>query len=167
MQLDCGLASSEFCPEKHAQAKVYGRGIEGVNSFLQAQSKRLVCIQITTLANQDLREVVKDPPIMDPVRVRKCASPDLSTKSGVVKFRTEGMKGSLNISKGLAIGELGESQSKKLVPTGKVPKPKVAFVTANTFLECTPGNVFKQLGKRRGSSEHRQASNLVPRVANA
>jgi len=76
------------------------------------------------------------------------------------------MKESLNISKAFAIGELGESQGKKLVPTGKVPKPKGAFVTANTFLESTPGNVIKQLGKHRGSSEHRQASNLVSRAAN-
>jgi len=149
-QLDCGLASSEFRPGKHAQAKIDSRGIESIDSFLQAQSKRLVRIQITTLPNQDLREVVKDLPIMDPVRVRKCASPNLSTKSGVVKFRTEGMKASLNISKAFAIGELGESQGKKLVPTGKVPKPKVAFVTANTFLESTPGNVIKQFGKHRG-----------------
>jgi len=86
MQLDCGLASSEFRPGNYAQAKVDGRGIESVDSFLQAQSKRLVRIQITTLANQDLREVVKDAPIHGPgSRPQVCfAGPYHDFRSGKV-----------------------------------------------------------------------------------
>ena len=71
-------------------------------------------------ADQDLRKVGKDPPVMRFVGVGQSRARHFAAKPHVVELAPIELQAGLDIAQTLAIGQLREGHREKLVPAGKV-----------------------------------------------
>lgn len=74
MHFDGGLMLAERCPGKEGQAKVDGRGIQGVGGLLEFDAEVFIGVKGSRLGNQDLAEVGIHPPVPFFIRLGKGAA---------------------------------------------------------------------------------------------
>jgi len=154
VQFDSRFATPKLSPGKEGQAEIDGGGIESVDGFVQCESERLVDVEGAGLGNQDLGEVVKDSPIVNPVGVGKSASRDCRPEAGVIAFTTDGMQASDDVPEAFAKGQLGKSQGEELIAARETAWSAMTAVTSNAGIEIVPRKVVHELSEHQLTSEH-------------
>ena len=90
-------------------------------------------------------EIGTDPPVADLIGMGQGVAGDLAPKAHVIEMLLIAAKAGLDISEAFTIGELGETQAKKLIPAGKRNKLVAALVSLDAFLKFVSGKEFHQL----------------------
>jgi len=155
MELDGGLVFTECRPGKKRQTQIDGRGIEGINGFLEFQPEIVVGIKIAGLMNEDLGKVGVDPPVTSLVSVGQRTSRYTAAESHVIEFRRHRSQASLDIAETLAIGQLSEGHGEKLIPTRETFDLMAAAIAGDTAAELMDGQKIDELGEDGFSDVHR------------
>ena len=165
MQFDRSLPASETCPRKELQTQVDGCRIERVNRFVEQRTQRFVRVECSSTADQNLREVGEDSPIVNAIGIRQGAAGNLAAKSRVVQFRTECAQASFDVPQAFAKRELRESQAQELIATGEAARAAVAVVPVDARVEFASRQEFHQLREHELSVEHKTpwARKTLPR----
>ena len=145
VHLDGGLAPAKLRPRKQRQAQIDGGRIQRIQTLLQIDAHRIVGIQRPGDADQYLREVGEDPPVMRFVRVGQRRARHLAAESHVVQLALYRTQTGLDVAQTLAIGQLREGHRQILVPTGKSAQSDVAPVALDTTAKLPVGKEADQL----------------------
>jgi hypothetical protein len=154
MELYGRFALPEHGPGEKRQTQVDGRGVEGIDGFLQLQAGIVVGIEISGLMNQNLGEVSIDAPVARFVGVGQSASGHAATESHVIELRRYSTQTSLDIAEALPVGQLSEGHSQKLVPAGKAFDLTVAAVADNAATELRTRQEIDELDKDGFANVH-------------
>lgn len=160
VQFDSRFASPKLGPRKEREAEIDGGGIESVDGLVQCESERLVDVEGAGLGNQDLGEVVKDPPVVNAIGVSKCASRNCPSKASVIAFTTDGLQAGDDVTQAFAKGQLSKSQGEELISAREAAWPTMTTVTSNAGIEIVPRKIVHELGKHELTSEHGRISIL-------
>lgn len=139
MEFDRSFALAEVSPREKRQTKIDGGRIEGINGLFQFDTKVFVGVKSSGLGDEDLGEVGVDSPIADLIGVSQGIARHVSAKAHVVQFSLVAAETGLDVSKALAIGQLGKGHAEELIPTGKGLDLVVALVAFDTFLKFVLG----------------------------
>ena len=164
VQFDSRFTSPKLCPGKESEAKINGGGIECIDGLAQCESERLVDIERAGLGNQDLSEVVKDPPVVNAIGVSKRASRNCRSETGVIAFTTDGLQAGDDVAQALAKGQLSKSQGEELISAREAAWPSLTTVTSNAGIEIVSRKIVHELGKHELTSEHGRSSILGKRA---
>ena len=74
VEFDGRLATAEFCPREEGEAEVDGGGVKGVDGVAEGDAERFVGVERPRLRDEDVGEVVIDPPIVNAIGVGESAS---------------------------------------------------------------------------------------------
>jgi hypothetical protein len=135
VKLDGALGLSESGPGKHRQTQIDGGGIQRVRRSFQIQPQICVGVERTSDVDERVREIGVDSPIPTFVRIGKRRSPHWSAEPAVIKLAALGSQTDFDVSKTLAIGQLGESHRKELIPTSEAPDVSVSVEALNATTE--------------------------------
>ena len=138
MQLDGSLAAAKLGPGEQAQAPVDRRGVERVDRLLKIDGQRFLFVQLPRPANQHLREIGIDSPIVGAIRIGQRAARNLATKTRVIQLRSQSAKAGLDVPQAFSKGKLREPQAQKLIATRKASLPMIASILADTSVELAP-----------------------------
>ena len=103
MHFDGGLMLAERRPRKEGQAKVDGRGIQGVGGFFEFDAEVFIGVKGACLRNHDLAEVGVHPPVPFFVRLGKGAPRYSSPDAEMIEFLPAGTETGLNIPEALTV----------------------------------------------------------------
>lgn len=123
----------------------------------------VVDVERAGLGNQDLGEVVKDSPVVNPVGVGESASRNRPSEAGVVAFTTDGVQAGDDVPEAFAEGQLGESQGEELIAARETAWPTMTAVASNAGIEIVPRKIVHELGKHKLTGEHGRNSILGKR----
>ena len=158
VQLHSALATTKLGPRKQTQAQVDGRGIERVNRLFEFHIEWIVDIQLASAANQHLREVGEDSPIVNLIGVGQSAARNLAANARVIQLRTHRSQTGFDVAKTFAKRQLRESQTQKLIATRKLALTFVAGITTNTLVEFVPGQELHELSEHQRPIVHTSTS---------
>ena len=145
MELDGSFSLTELSPREKRQTEVDGGSVEGIDCLFQLDTKVFVGVKSSGLGNQDLSEVGVDAPISDLVGVSQGIARHVSSKAHMIELLLVAPEASLDVSETFAIGELGKTHTKELIPAGKRFDLVVALVALDTFLKFVLGEELHQL----------------------
>src|SRR3984885_1125397 len=139
MHLDGGLALTKLRPREYRQTQIDGRRIQSVQTLIEIDTNFVVRVQWPGNANQYLRKIRKDPPIMRLIRVGQRRTRHLAAESQMVQLAFDRMQTRLDVAKTFSIGELCESHGQILIPAGKPAQSAVALIALNATAKLSIG----------------------------
>jgi len=119
------------------------------------------------VANEHLRKIGVNPPIVRSIRVGQSASRNPSPKTRVIQLGFEGPQTGLDVPQAFPKGELRKRQTQELVATGKTSWPPIPSIPRDTLVELATGQKLHQLRKHELTLEHKTSptgKNLPRRV---
>jgi hypothetical protein len=158
VQLDGSLLAAKLGPREQAQAEVDGRRVEGIDSLIQVHGERLANVQLAGSANQHLRKIGIDSPIVNAVGIGQRAPRNLAAKAGVVQFRSQGVETRLDVPQAFAKRKLRESQAQKLIATRETALTTMAVIPPDTGVEFVPGQEVHELCEHQWTRVHASSS---------
>jgi hypothetical protein len=158
VQLYRSLASTKSRPGKQAQAKVDGRRVQRINGLLEFHAQGFGSVQLSRFANQNLREVGIDPPVVRAVRVGQGAARNLPPKACVIQLRLQRAQAGFDVPQAFAIGQLGEGQTQKLIATRESARPPLTAVLVDARIELAAREKIHELGKHKLAAKHKPSS---------
>ena len=154
VHFDSGLMLAERRPRKEGEAKIDGRGIQGVGGLLEFDAKVFIGVKGARLGNHDLAEVGINPPVPFFVCLGNGAPRYSTSDAEMIKFLPAGTETGLNIPEALPIGQLREGHTKILVKTRKALDLVVTLITINTFTKLIHRQKIHDLRKYRFPGIH-------------
>jgi hypothetical protein len=101
-----------------------------------------------------LSKVGEDSPVVNAVGIGHRTAGDGSSEASVIELGLDCAEAGLDVAEALAEGELGESETKKLIATGESARPGIATVTVDAGVEIVPGKELHQLGENQRTGVH-------------
>jgi hypothetical protein len=163
VHLDGGLVAAELGPGKQREAEVDGGRIERVEAGIEVHAERIPGIQRASDADQVLREVGEDAPVVGLVGVGQRGTRDAASEAEMIALRAQRTETGFDVAKALAVGQLGEGHRQKLLPTGQPAKPSVATMALDRAAKLTVGKKGNQLRKDGAALVHAPSS-TPPRI---
>lgn len=139
MQFHSAFVSSELGPWEKGQTQIDRGGVQSIGGLIQFDSKGMVGVEATSLANENLCKVGIDSPISDLIGMSQSIARDLSSKAHVIEFPLGRTQTCLDVSKTFPIGQLSKGHAEELVPAREVFDLVVAIVLLNAFVEFVNG----------------------------
>ena len=100
---------AKLSPRKKREAQIDSHSIESVNRLIEFEPERFVAVKISGRCDQHLAKIGIDSPIAHGVGVSQGVARDETANTDVIKLGGLGSQACFDISKTLAIGELGKS----------------------------------------------------------
>jgi len=104
--------------------------------------------------DQHLSEIGEDPPIMSLVRIGQSGAGNLATEAHVIELAAHCTQTRFDVAQTLAVRQLGEGESKKLIPARKSAEFMIAVITIHAFLKLVGRKVIHQLREYRSAGIH-------------
>lgn len=139
IQFHSALVGSKLGPREKRETQIDGGGVQSIGGLIQCDSERIVGVEATSLANEDLGKVGIDSPISDLVGMSQGIARHISSKAHVIEFPLSRTQTYLDVSETFPIGQLSKGHAEELVPARKVFDLVMAVVSLNTFLEFVKG----------------------------
>jgi len=149
---------AEFGPREQSEAEIDGGRVERIEARIEVHAERVVSIKRPRNADQLLREVGEDAPVVRLVGVGQRGTRHAPTKAHVVQFAPDRSQARFDVAQALAVGQLGERHRKILVPAGEAAMVRVAPITCNALLKLIPGQVIHDLRENGLSCIHPRLS---------
>tara|TARA_R110002049_G_scaffold295995_3_gene483846 strand:- start:146 stop:619 length:474 start_codon:yes stop_codon:yes gene_type:complete len=143
MELDAPFGLSELGPPEHAQAKVYGRGIKGID--LSLYHKIVTGAFSAGNIDQAIGKLLKDLAVPIFIGFGEVAPGNAFPKPEVVGLRAVGLNDSNQITEAVPGRQLAKDHTEKLVPASKMPDVSVAIMFGHHAVKNTPWQKFRQL----------------------
>src|SRR5258707_13693384 len=157
VHLHGAFSGSKPGPRNQRQAEVDGRGIQCVDGVVEIDSDGVLHIHWPSQMDQHLSEIGEDPPVMSLIGIGKSGAGNLATEAYVIELAAHGTKACFNVAQTLTVSQLGESESKELIPARKSAEFIIAIITSYAFLELIGGKGVHQL---RGYRSARDSNSL-------
>jgi len=133
VHLDGALVLAELGPREQRQAQVDGRGVQRVEAVRQVHADGIARIKWPGDADQDLREVGIDPPVMALIGIGQRGARHPAAKAHVVEFATHRPQASLYVAQALPVSQLREGHLQVLVPAREASPVSITAITATHF----------------------------------
>jgi hypothetical protein len=104
--------------------------------------------------NQHLREVGIDAPVVSFVGVGQRGTRHLAPEAHVIQLALDRKQAGFDVTEAFAVGELCESETEKLVKTGKAAEFVIASAASHTLLELMRRQVLDHLSEDGPACEH-------------
>src|SRR5271163_3307675 len=156
MELDGCFSAPELCPREEGQAKIDGRGIEGVNRLFQVDSQRIFDVQFSGVCNEDLSKVGVNAPVAILVGLGQSVACDTATKAKVIKFGFHRIQAGFDIAQTVSTGQLSKCHAEKLIETRELPDTIIALVLADAAIEIALRQRIHELREEILPDVHRQ-----------
>jgi hypothetical protein len=166
VKFDSGLVASELSPGEKRQAEVDGRGIQRVGGLLELSTEAIVEVEFPRSCDQDMSEIFVDPPVAQFVGIGESTPSDDTSKSRVVKFLVKGVEADFDVPEALAIGQLSEGHTEKLIETREAANPSIAVIASDATVEFAFGKGVDQLRKDVAIVVHEPSPDALRRVGN-
>jgi hypothetical protein len=166
VKFDSSLVASKWSPRKKREAEVDGRGIQRVGGLLELNPKTIGEIQSPRSGDQDMSEVLVDPPVAQFVGIGEGTPSNDTAKPRMVKFFVEGVETDFDVSQALAIGQLSESHAEKLIETREAANPPIAVIANDASVELAFGKGVDQLRKDVAIVVHEPCPDASRRMGN-
>ena len=145
MQFDRRFGAAKASPGEQRQAQVDGGGIEGIDGGVEIGADGLVSVHRAGDANEYLRQVFPNAPVMSLVGVGQRRTRDASPESQMVKPVCHRTQAGFDVTKALAPRQLGERHGKELVHAREATMPPLPAVAADAPMKLVSGEVVDQL----------------------
>src|SRR5215510_12401204 len=120
MEFERRFGSTKLGPRKQRETQVDGGGIQGIDRFGKIHRKGILSIQTTCRADKTLSELRIDTPVPPLVGVCQHTSTHRAPKTHVIELAGLCTKTRLDVAQALAVGQLREGHSQKLVQAAEV-----------------------------------------------
>ena len=154
MQFHGGFGLAEVRPGEHGQTQVDGGAVEGIDRIVEFQPQVFVGIQGSGQANQGVGEVGVEAPVALLVGVGKGIAGHAAAQPHVIEFIPVRPQADLDSAQTLAVSELGECHTEKLVEAGKGFDVPIAVITVHATAEGFHGQMGHDLGKDELTGRH-------------
>ncbi len=158
VHLDGGFVLPELRPREQRQTQIDGRGIQRVEAVVEIHTDGIGGIEGPRDADQHVREVGEDAPVMRLVGVGQRRTRHLSTEAQVIQLGTQSTKACLDIAQALAISQLSKSHCQILVPAREAAQAGGAIVTSYATTKFPIRQEADQLREHRATLVHRPLS---------
>ncbi len=145
VHLHGGLVPAKLGPGEQRQAQVDGGRVQRVETLIEIHADRIAGVQGPRDANQDLGEVSVDPPVVRLVGIGESGARNLAAKTHVVELGLHRTQAGLDVAQAFAVGQLGERQTKKLIPARKAAQFVIAAIASYAFTEFVARELIHQL----------------------
>src|ERR1039457_6371098 len=105
-------------------------------------------------ADQVLREIGEDAPVVSFIGVRQGRAGNPTTESHVVELAAHRSQACLDVAETLAVSELSESHRQILIPARQTSVVLIAIIAAHTLLELDVGEMSDQLRQNGSAGIH-------------
>jgi hypothetical protein len=122
--------------------------------LFQVHGERFASVQLAGSANQHLREIGIDPPIVNAVGIGQRAPRNLASKASMMQFRSQGAETRFDVPQAFAKGERCESQAPELVVTRETALAAIAVISPGAGIEFVPGQEVHELCKHQLTRMH-------------
>jgi len=158
MQLDRRLGRTKRSPRKYRQTQIDSGGIQRVDRLREIDTKRFVHVKGASYSDQALREVGINAPVSDCIRIGQRVARHCAAKAHMVELGGLAAQTGFDVAQTLAIGQLHERHTQKLVETSEVFDLVLSVVTSDTSAESGQRQVRHHLRKNKFARVHRQSS---------
>ena len=166
VKFDSSLVASKPSPGEKRQAEVDGCGIQRVGGLLELNTEVVGEVEFPCLSDQDMSEVLVDPPVAQFVGIGERAPSDDTAKTRVVKFLVKSVETDFDVPQALAIGQLSEGHAEKLIEAGEAANPPIAVIASDATVELAFGKGVDQLRKDVAIVVHEPSPDALRRVGN-
>src|ERR1035438_535406 len=105
-------------------------------------------------ADQVLREIGEDAPVVSFIGVRQGRAGNPTTESHVVELAAHRFQARLNVAETLAVSELSEGHRQILIPARQTSVVLIAVIASHTLLELEVGEMSDQLRENGSAGIH-------------
>jgi hypothetical protein len=154
VHLDGGFALAKLGPREQRQAQIDGRGIQRVETVCQVDTDGIVGVERTGDADQYLREVGVDAPVVSLVGVGRRGARHPAAKSHMIQFAAHRAKARLDVAQTLPVSQLRECHGQILVPTRKASRVGVATISGHAFLKRLARSMGEELREDSTAGVH-------------
>ena len=154
MQFDRRLGAAKTRPGKQVQTQVDGRGIQGVDGFVEFGSDRFIGVEDASAPDQRLGQIAVDTPVALTVGVGQGAAGNFAANTQVIELLTARAQTGFHVAETLPESELAKGHAKKLVPAGERFHFIVAAIAPHTAAELLRVNQVSELSENELSGIH-------------
>ena len=158
MQLDRRLGRTKRSPRKYRQAQIDSGRIQRVDRLREIDAKRFVHVKRAGNADQALCEVGIDAPVSNRIRIGQRVARHRTAKAHVIELGGLAAQTGFDVAQTLAIGQLGECHTQKLVEASEVFDLVLPVVPSDTSAESGQRQVRHHLRKNKFARVHWQSS---------
>ena len=158
MQLDRCLGRPKRSPRKYRQAQIDSGRIQRVDRLGEIDAKRFVHVKRAGNADQALRKVGIDTPVSNRIRIGQRVARHRTAKSHVIELGGLAAQTGFDVAQTLAISQLRERHTQKLVETSEVFDLVLSVVASDTSAESGQRQMRHHLRKNKFARVHWQSS---------
>jgi len=158
VELDGRFALSKPSPRKEAHAQVYRRCVYSIDDLVDLHDVSIRCVQLASLANENLSEFEIDAPVPRLVGVGEIGSSDQSANAHGVEQIGLGSEARFDIAQTFSESQLGEGHAKELIPCGKALAFPGHGIIGYATIELRPIDHIDNLGENRTANIHDRQS---------
>src|SRR3989338_318045 len=158
MQLDRRFGRTKRSPRKYRQTQIDGGCIQCVDRLREIDAKRFVHVERACYSNQALCEVGIDAPVSNHIRIGQRIARHRTAKAHVVKLGGLTAQTGFDVAQTLAISQLRERHTEKLIETSEVFDLVLSVVASDTSAESGQRQVRHHLRKYKFARVHWQSS---------
>jgi hypothetical protein len=139
-------------PRKQGETEVDGGRSERVEAVVQIHAHGILDMKWSGNADQVLREIGEDAPVVSFVGVSQGRAGNPTAESHVVEFAAHRPQARLDVAEALAVSELSEGHRQILIPARQTSVVLIAVIAGHTLLEVDVGEMSDQL-RENGSAD--------------
>lgn len=158
MQLDCCFGRAKWSPRKYRQAQIDSGRIQCVDRLQEIDAKWFVYVERSSYANQALCEVGINAPVSNRIGIGQRVAGYHAAKAHMVKLGGLTAQTGFDVAQALAIGQLRERHTQKLVETSEVFDLVLPVVARDASAESGQRQVRHHLRKNKFARVHWQSS---------
>src|SRR6516225_8348265 len=153
--LMAALAERNTAHGNTGQTQINGRGVEGVDSFLQLDAEGLLRIQPPCNADQALGEIGVDAPVTHGIGIGQRIASHRRTNPEMIELGTLCPQAYFDVPQALSISQLSERHAQELIQARKGFHLELTPITGDTTTEGGQRKMLHQLCKHQLASVHR------------
>ena len=135
VHLDGGLVLAESGPGEQRQAEIDGGRVQRIQALIQVYADGIGRVQRSSDADQDLRELGIDSPVMRVIGVGERGPRHAAMKTHVVKLAAQRPQTRFYVAQAFPVSQLRERHRQILVPAGEASRPGIPAVASYTTAE--------------------------------
>ena len=145
VHLDGGFVLAEPRPGEQRKAQIDGGRVQCIQTVVQLHTDGIGRMQRPRDADQHLRKIRKDSPVVHLISIRQRGARHTAAKAHVVELAAKGSQTGLNVAETVAVRQLGEGHRQILIPAGETARSLLAAVASHAPAKLTIRQKAQQL----------------------
>jgi hypothetical protein len=154
VHLDGGFVLAKLGPREQRQAQVDRGRVHRVQALIEIHADRVGRIQRPGDADQYLREVSVDAPVVTFIGVGQRRPRHAAVKAHVIELAAQGVQARFYVAKALPVSQLGKGHRQILVPTGESTQSRIAVISRHAASKLAVRQKAQQLGEDGSALVH-------------